>query len=187
MRRREFLRVIGGGAAAWPVMARAQQTKTAKLGFVSWMAPTRVEALREGLRDLGYVEGQNIEIEVHFVDSDRERTRNTIQSLMDKGVDVLIVRATPAAHIAKQLTQTIPIVMIVADALSIRARPELILSPEGISPAYPIFYRTSPGNALSFCARSGPRSELWPFSVRRPIQMVLPLFVRRRRLRIGPD
>jgi len=118
IRRREFITLLGGAAAAWPLAARAQQTKIAKLGFVSWQSPTRIDDLRQGLRDLGYVEGKNIEIEVHFVDGDRERTQNAIRTLIQKGVDILVVRATPAAHIAKAMTRTIPIVMQVSDPLA---------------------------------------------------------------------
>jgi len=116
--RRELLAALGGAAAAWPLAASAQQTKIARLGFVSWQAPTRIEDLRQGLRELGYVEGKNIEIEVHFVDGDLERTQNAIRTLVQKGVDILVVRATPAAHIAKTMTQTIPIVMQVSDPLA---------------------------------------------------------------------
>jgi|SRR5262245_10361215 putative ABC transport system substrate-binding protein len=118
MRRREFITLLGGAAAAWPLAARAQQTKIARLGFVSWQAPTHIEDLRQGLRELGYVEGKNIEIEVHFFDGDRERTQNAIRTLVQKRVDILVVRATPAAHIAKAMTQTIPIVMQVSDPLA---------------------------------------------------------------------
>jgi putative ABC transport system substrate-binding protein len=118
LKRREFITLLGGAAVAWPLAARAQQTKIARLGFVSWQAPTRIEDLRQGLRELGYVEGKNIEIEVHFVDGDRERTQNAIRTLVQKGVDILVVRATPAAHIAKAMTQTIPIVMQVSDPLA---------------------------------------------------------------------
>jgi putative ABC transport system substrate-binding protein len=113
--RRKFFATLGGAAATWPLAASAQQTKIARLGFVSWQAPTRIEDLRQGLRELGYVEGKNIEIEVHFVDGDLERTQNAIRTLVQKGVDILVVRATPAAHIAKTMTQTIPIVMQVSD------------------------------------------------------------------------
>jgi len=116
--RRKFFATLGGAAAAWPLAASAQQTKIARLGFVSWQAPTRIEDLRQGLRELGYVEGKNIEIEVHFVDGDLERTQNAIRTLVQKGVDILVVRATPAAHIAKTMTQTIPIVMQVSDPLA---------------------------------------------------------------------
>jgi putative tryptophan/tyrosine transport system substrate-binding protein len=116
--RRKFLATLGGAAVAWPLAARAQRTKIARLGFVSWQAPTRAEDLRQGLRELGYVEGKNIEIEVHFVDGDLERTKSVIRTLTQKGVDILVVRATPTAHIAKEMTRTIPIVMQVSDPLA---------------------------------------------------------------------
>lgn len=94
--------------------ASAQQPKIVKLGYVSWFAPTTagdVEQLRQGLRELGYIEGKNFEIEAHFTDGNRDKTREALQSMVDRGFDFLIVSATPAAHIAKELTAKIPIVM----------------------------------------------------------------------------
>jgi putative tryptophan/tyrosine transport system substrate-binding protein len=117
MRRREF---IGGIAATvMPVMAHAQQSK--RLAYVSWQSPTtanQIDFFREGLRQFGYVEGQNIELENYFTDANKALTESTIRSLVQKKVDVLIVRVTPTAHIAKDATQTIPIVMIVADPIT---------------------------------------------------------------------
>jgi putative ABC transport system substrate-binding protein len=95
-------------------MAAAQQPKIVKLGYVSWFAPTTardVDQLRQGLRELGYAEGRNFEIEAHFTDGDREKTREALKSMVDRGFDFLIVSATPAAHLAKELTGKIPIVM----------------------------------------------------------------------------
>lgn len=101
-----------------PEPAAAQKPKLAKLGFVDWFSPelTRdVEQLRQGLRELGYVEGKNIELQTYFTSGDREKTREVTQSLIDGGVDILIVSATPAVHIAKDLTRgltrTIPVIM----------------------------------------------------------------------------
>jgi putative tryptophan/tyrosine transport system substrate-binding protein len=127
MRRRQFMTVVGG-AAAWPLAARAQQPRIAKLGFVSWQsqaAADQVAYLREGLTRLGYVEGRNIELETWFTDGNRERTQEVIRGLVRKPVDVLIVRVTPATQLAKEATQTIPIVMIVADALATGLVPSL--------------------------------------------------------------
>ena len=95
-------------------MAAAQQPKIVKLGYVSWFAlglTGDVEQLREGLREFGYVEGRNFEIEAHFTDGNREKTREVLGSMVERGFDILIVSATPAAHIAKELTQKIPIVL----------------------------------------------------------------------------
>jgi putative ABC transport system substrate-binding protein len=92
----------------------AQQPRIVKLGYVSWFAPTTardVDQLRQGLRELGYVEGKNFELEAHFTDGNRDQTREALRSMVDRGFDFLIVSATPAAHFAKELTTKIPIVM----------------------------------------------------------------------------
>jgi putative ABC transport system substrate-binding protein len=124
MRRREFIMGIGGAAMScvpWWRVARAQQT-IAKIGYVTWLSETQkapeLDNLRRGLRELGYVEGKNIALESFFTAGDREHTREVIRRLVREPVDILIVRITPAIHIAKEETQTIPIIMIVADPLA---------------------------------------------------------------------
>jgi putative ABC transport system substrate-binding protein len=123
MRRREFIAGLGGAGVAvgvWPRVGAAQG-KVVKIGFVTWGSSTvaaRIEDLRQGLRDYGYVEGKNLDLEYYFTDGDRERTRTVVQALVKKPVDVLVVWQTPAAHIAKEATQKIPIVILVADALA---------------------------------------------------------------------
>jgi putative ABC transport system substrate-binding protein len=127
MRRRDVIALIAG-AAAWPVAARGQARKTARIGFVTWGSPAvsmRLNDLRQGLREFGYVEGQNLELEGHFTDGNKDRTREVIESLVRKPVDVLVVWQTPAAHIAKESTKTIPIVIMVADALATGLVPSL--------------------------------------------------------------
>jgi putative ABC transport system substrate-binding protein len=128
MRRREFIGLVGGAAAMWPLAGDAQQPKIAKLGFVSWQSPAasdQIEFLREGLAQLGYVEGRNISLEAWFTDGNRERTQAALRGFVEKPVDVLIARVTPAALLAKEATQTIPIVMIVADPLATGLVPSL--------------------------------------------------------------
>lgn len=101
--------------------AHSQQPSPVKLGFVSWNnrdAAQQLDSLREGLATLGYVEGQSISIEGHFTNGDAARTREVIKSFISRDVKVIVVRATPAAHIAKEITQTIPVVMLVADPLA---------------------------------------------------------------------
>jgi len=117
-----------GSAAAWPLAAHAQQPKIAKLGFVSWQsaaAADQIEYLRDGLARFGYVEGRNIDLETWFTDGNRERTQAVIRALVQKPVDALIVRVTPTTQLAKEATQTIPIVMIAADALASGLVPSL--------------------------------------------------------------
>jgi putative ABC transport system substrate-binding protein len=127
MRRRQFMTLLGS-AAAWPLAAHAQQPKIAKLGFVSWQsaaAADQIEYLRDGLARFGYVEGRNIDLETWFTDGNRERTQAVIRALVQKPVDALIVRVTPTTQLAKEATQTIPIVMIAADALASGLVPSL--------------------------------------------------------------
>jgi putative ABC transport system substrate-binding protein len=120
MKRRAFMALLGG-AAAYPIYARSQTGKVVKIGFVTWGSPAvgmRLDDLRKGLREFGYIEGENLELESHFTDGNRDRTREVIQSLVKKPVDVLVVWQTPAVHIAKDEAGAIPIVMMVADALA---------------------------------------------------------------------
>jgi putative ABC transport system substrate-binding protein len=100
----------------------AEQAKKVKIGYVSWWPPAQaehVDYVREGLGDLGYVEGKDFEIESYFTDGNRQRTQEVIGTLVTKGVDILVASGTPAVHIAKDATQTIPIVMApVADPVA---------------------------------------------------------------------
>ena len=127
MRRRQFVTLLGG-AAAWPLATRAQQGRIFKIGFVSWQAQSaedQIKYLREGLAQFGYVEGRNISLEAFFTDGDPERTRAALRPLIDKPVDILIVRVSPVAQIAKEMTRTIPIVMLAADPVATGLVPNL--------------------------------------------------------------
>jgi putative ABC transport system substrate-binding protein len=122
MRRREFITLLGGVAASWPVAARAQQsTKVYRIGFVSMLSadslPQRLEAFRAGLREFGYQEGQNIVIEYRWADGQYERLPALFAEMVRLNVDVIVTHGTPGALAAKQVTKTIPIVMaVIADA-----------------------------------------------------------------------
>ncbi len=123
MRRREFIALVGG-VATWPLAVNAQKTANiARIGFLgpasasSWA--DRLEAFRGGLRDLGYVEGQNIVIEVRWADEKYGRLPELAAELVDLKVDVLVTYGTPGTLAAKRATTTIPIVMAYSgDALS---------------------------------------------------------------------
>jgi ABC-type uncharacterized transport system substrate-binding protein len=113
MRRRDFLTVLGG-AAAWPLAARAQQqAKVARIGYLS-LGPasatsSRVEALRAGLRDLGWVEGKNIVIEFRWADGVQQLPELAAE-LVRMNVDVIFAPTSTMVEPARQATKTIPIV-----------------------------------------------------------------------------
>jgi putative ABC transport system substrate-binding protein len=121
MRRRQFI-TLGGAAAAWPLAARAQQGKLARIGalvLTSADAQSLAKALREGLRELRYTEGQNFAFEFRSADGNAERLPDLAAELVRLPVDVIVATFTPCALAAKQATTTIPIVMAaVADPVS---------------------------------------------------------------------
>jgi putative ABC transport system substrate-binding protein len=113
MKRREFITVLGG-AATWPLAARAQQpAKVAQIGFLG-PAPAatylpRLEALRAGLRDLGYVEGKNIAIEFRWAER-VEQLPEMAAELVRMKVDIILASSSTYVEAARQATKTIPIV-----------------------------------------------------------------------------
>src|SRR5215475_16160003 len=111
LRRRDFITLLGGAAAAWPFAARGQQPKKRLIGFISHGYETMYDALFEGLRELGYVEGQNIIIERRYAEGRAERFQEFAREIVQLKADLIIVTTTPAALAAKNATATIPIVI----------------------------------------------------------------------------
>jgi putative ABC transport system substrate-binding protein len=126
IRRREFISLLGGAAAAWPLAARARQSgKVARLGFLGATSatvgdyPNRIAALRSGLRDLAYVEGTNLIIEYRWAEQNYARLPALADELVRSSVDVIVTHGTPATAAAKRATTTIPIVMaIIGDPIA---------------------------------------------------------------------
>jgi putative ABC transport system substrate-binding protein len=109
--RRKFLATLGGAAAAWPLAARAQQPpKIPRIGIID--DSLHWNAFRHGLRDLGYLEGDNIAFDYAYGDGVPERLAEAAAALVRRPVDVIATFGTPASFAAKQATTTIPIVMI---------------------------------------------------------------------------
>ena len=112
MNRRQFISFIGG-AAAWPLAARAQRPNTLSVGYLNSRAagedPQLLAAFRQGLKEAGYVEGQNVKIEYRFAENQYERLAELAADLIRRGVAVIATNG-PAARAAKEATSTVPIV-----------------------------------------------------------------------------
>jgi putative ABC transport system substrate-binding protein len=115
MRRREFLGVLGGAAAAWPLAARAQQTanmpRLAVLNPGDGPSSPQITAFRQGLRDLGYVESRNIAIDWRFLESGSGGLVEAAHDLVQRKPDVIVATGGPAVRAVQQATSTIPIIM----------------------------------------------------------------------------
>jgi putative ABC transport system substrate-binding protein len=120
MRRREFVTLLGGAVATWPLAAHSQQaTNIFQIGVLSLgrgdksdASLTTLDAFVPALRELGYIEGRNIAFERKFADGDASRLGELAQELVEHRVDAIVALATPAVRAAKKATTTIPIVGI---------------------------------------------------------------------------
>ena len=114
MRRRDFIRVVAGSAAALPLAAHAQQSALPVIGFVHSASPKdhaqHLAAFLEGLGEGGYVEGRNVAIEYRWAENQNNRLPALVADLVHRQVAVIVATTTPAALAAKVATTTIPIV-----------------------------------------------------------------------------
>jgi putative tryptophan/tyrosine transport system substrate-binding protein len=111
MRRRDFMTLVGGAILAWPHVLRAQQpARVWRIGFIAHRYEKFYDPLFSGLRELGYVEGQNLIIERRYAQGNAERFKEFAQEMVRLNVDAIIVVTTPAAMAVRKETKTIPIV-----------------------------------------------------------------------------
>jgi putative ABC transport system substrate-binding protein len=120
MRRRAFIKLIVGSAAAWPLAARAQQPAVPVIGFLDSQSPgtfadAYLHGYRRGLKEVGYLEGENVTIEYRWAENQLDRLPELAADLIRRRVAIIVTAAPPAALAAKAATTTIPIVFGVGD------------------------------------------------------------------------
>jgi putative tryptophan/tyrosine transport system substrate-binding protein len=119
MRRRDFIKFVAGSAAVWPLAADGQQPALPVIGFVNGASPVGyapyVTAFHQGLKEAGYVEGQNATIEYRWAEGHYDRLPALVADLIQRKVTVIAATSSPAARAAKAATSTVPIVFTTAD------------------------------------------------------------------------
>jgi hypothetical protein len=122
--RREFITLLGAAAAGWPLTARAQHTlKAARIGYLAFRSPMSADdAFFQGLRDFGWMEGQNIFVERRFAAGNIDQLKDSAAELVHLKVDVIVTAATAATQAAKDATASISARTRAASSTTIRNR-----------------------------------------------------------------
>ncbi len=126
LRRREFITLLGGAAAAWPLAAIAQRSpEVRRVGVLANEPWPPLEGLRDGMRALGYIDERGLHFEYRFAEGRAERYPALAAELVRLPADAIVAWGTPASLAAKQATGTVPIVMISGDPIAVGLVPGL--------------------------------------------------------------
>ena len=132
MRRREFITLVGGTVATWPLVARAQQTTLPVIGFLRSTSPAElarpVTAFRQGLKEAGFVEGQNVAIEYRYAENQLDRLPTLAAELIRRPVAVNVGNTVSVVQAAKAATTTVPIVFAVGSDRSSYSNREVVVA-----------------------------------------------------------
>jgi len=121
MRRREFIKIVSAGTVAFPLLARAQSDRLRRISVLVGVdekdpeAQRRVKGFRLGMRDLGWVEGRNVQVEYRFVGSTLESIDKHVAETIRLAPDVIVANSTPIVAVVRRATRTIPIVFVLVN------------------------------------------------------------------------
>jgi putative tryptophan/tyrosine transport system substrate-binding protein len=165
MRRRHFIKAIAGAATAWPLAALARQSPMRRVGVLMNIAdndseaPGRIAALQSGLRDLGWIEGQNLQIDYRWAAGDVGRFQRYAVELVALGPDVILASASPAVSAIQQTSHTVPIVFVnVIDPVGAGFVASLA-KPGGNTTGFTLFEYSISGKWLEMLKQIAPRTK----------------------------
>jgi putative ABC transport system substrate-binding protein len=162
MQRRELITMIGGAAALWPFAARAQSERSRRIGVLMGypegdpQAQTNVKAMRKGLQNLGWIDGQNVTIDYRWAGGDPDKARAFAKELIGMAPDVIVVSTNQVTAILRQETSSIPIVFVfVGDPVGSGFAASLA-KPGGNLTGFANFENSTGGKWLELCGEVAP-------------------------------